>query len=134
METKNILKNYLSAMISLLDEINDADLKKLESGDFKLSLKLVKANTKNTESKEKVVLDNNKLDQIIEELKLANTREDGQLIIESAFKNKSELELFARYIEVAVISSDKVSKIKENIVDATVGARLRSGAIQGKKI
>lgn len=134
MKNKSILKNYLSAMVSLIDEMNESDLKKLETGDFKLSLRLVKANTKNIDSKEKIVFDNDKLEQIIEELKLANTREDGLKIVEASLKNKSELELFAKLIDVAVISSDKIAKIKDSIVDSTVGARLRSGAIQGKKI
>lgn len=72
--------------------------------------------------------------KVISQLDSAKTREEGHRIIEVDLKNKSELETFAKYIDVAVMKSDRADKIKTNIVDATVGARLRSGAIQGKKI
>lgn len=132
MNSKNIIKNYLSSIISLFDELSESEFKKMESGDFKLSLKLTKVTSSNT--KKKVTLDKASLDSITEKLKLVKSREKGIKVVESNLKSKAELELFAKHIDVAVMSSDKVLKIKEGIVDATVGARLRAGAIQGKEI
>lgn len=40
--------------------------------------------------------------------------------------------MFARYAEVAVMKSDKVDKIRDNIIESTIGAKLRSVAIQNK--
>lgn len=47
-------------------------------------------------------------------------------------KTKSEFEKFARHVEVAVMKSDKLEKIRDNIIESTVGAKLRSDAIQNK--
>jgi len=134
MNSKNVLRNYLSSIISLVDNLSESDLKRLESGDFKLSLKLIKSTSENSSAREKIILDTTSLDSITEKLKLVKTREEGLEIVEANLRNKSELELFARHIDVAVMTSDKALKIKEGIVDATVGARLRSGAIQGKEL
>ena len=134
MSQKSILKNYLTAVTSLVDSLSDADFKKLDSGEYEISLRLVKSSLKENSTKSKVSITRKTLDLISEELNSVNTREAGIEIIESHLKNKSELELFAKHIDVAVMSSDKVSKIKDSIVDATVGARLRSSAIQGKEI
>lgn len=134
MNTRNTLKNCLLSIASLIDSLKEADLKKLESGDYKLSLKLVKTTAKKSNPKEKVPLEKSTLDLIIEKLLSAKTREEGSLIVDTNLKNKSDLELLAKHLDVAVIASDKVITIKERIVDATVGARLRSSAIQGKEI
>ena len=134
MNNKEILRNYLSSLLTLVDKLSDADFKKLESDDYEFSLKIIKKTTKSNSPKEQLIPDAKTLEVIIGELKLVETREDGLYVIESHLRNKPSLELLAKHLEVAVLPSDKVSKIKDTIVDATVGARLRSGAIQGKKI
>ena len=134
MSNKEILKNYLSSLSTLVDKLSDADFTKLESGDYELSLKVTKKSTKSNSPKEKLTPDSQTLEMVIDELKLVKTREDGISVIESHLKNKPSLELLAKHLDVAVLPSDKVAKIKDTIVDATVGARLRSGAIQGKEI
>jgi hypothetical protein len=134
MNHQTTLKNYLTLLVSLVDNLSDADLKKIDSEDYEFSLKVVKKSIKKNEPKEKRIIDGSTLDLIIGELALAETRESGVTIIESHLKGKPELELLAKHVEVAVMANDKISKIKDAIVDSTVGARLRSGAIQGKKI
>ena len=74
------------------------------------------------------------LEKVNNLLNEASTREEGVLVLEENLKGRAELESFAKTIDVPIIKSDKVTNIKEKIVDATVGARLRSGAILGKKI
>lgn len=129
-----IVKNYLSSLISLIDELSESDLAKLESGEFEISLKLVKKSNQKSEvasKQEPVLID---YDLLIKELDCVKSREAGLEVIEKHLKLKNDLISFAKYIDVAFLKSEKVSKIRETIVDATVGAKLRSSAIQGKEI
>ncbi|HCG7440928.1 TPA: hypothetical protein NJ377_004678 [Vibrio parahaemolyticus] len=129
-----ILKNYLSSILSSIDELSDTDLEKLESGEFELSIKLVRKSSNKPEAENKRPLSGTNFDAVIQELYNAKSREAGIEVIDSHLKLKNDLVLFAKYIDVAFLKSDKVSKIKETIVDATVGAKLRSNAIQGKEV
>lgn len=126
MNNKKIINNLLLSVNKLVNGLTDDELERLESGKIELLLKVSES------KKSSIVLDEKSIKKINEQLDSAKSRGEGLEIIESTLKNKSELEMFARYIDVAVMKSDKVNEIKSNIVDATVGARLRSGAIQGK--
>lgn len=72
--------------------------------------------------------------EILSRLNECDSREEGHAIISDALKKKSELEQFARYLDVLVLKQDKVDQIKDKIIESTVGATLRSKAIQGKNI
>lgn len=45
---------------------------------------------------------------------------------------RKSIELVARHLSIPVTKSDKVEGLREKIVEATVGARLRSQAIRGE--
>lgn len=56
----------------------------------------------------------------------------GAEYLNNKLRTKANFEKFARSIDVAVMKSDKLEKIRENIIESTIGARLRSEAIQNK--
>jgi len=124
----------LLSVNKLVSRLTNEELEVLESGKFELSLNIPKGKSSKSGKSSVAVLNETLLNSINEQLDLAKSREEGIVIIETSLKNKNELEVFAKYIDVAVMKSDRVDKIRNNIVDATVGARLRSGAIQGKEI
>jgi len=113
-----------------LRELSDADLDKLVSGDYQISLKLVKR--KSSINNKHNTLSLNKFESILGLLEKCDSREDGAEILSKELKNKIDFEMFARYAEVAVMKSDKVDKIRDNIIESTIGAKLRSVAIQNK--
>ncbi|NOX67161.1 MAG: hypothetical protein GXO85_15525 [Chlorobi bacterium] len=133
MNNRKVINNLFSSVTKLIQKLTDEEIEKLEHGKFELVINFQKGKASKND-KSATVIDENYIKAINEKLDLAKSREEGLEIIESSLKNKNELELFARHIDVAVMKSDRVDKIKTNIVDATVGARLRSGAIQGKEI
>ena len=134
MEHKKIIKTWLSSIITIIDDMSEDDIQKVSSGNYRLSLTVIKSDIKKAKKSALPHVGSSDYPEIIEKLNLAKTRDEGVKVLEDYFKNKMELEKFAKHIDVAVMKSDKVLKIKESIVDATVGARLRSGAIQGKEI
>lgn len=134
MNNKIIISNILQAILDNINGLSNDDLNKIESGNFQIELKITKEKQKKSEEKTSSSIDQETYDLVFNKLNEAKSREEGITILETHISLKSQLETFARHIDVAVMKSDKVDKIKSSIVDATVGARLRSNAIQGKEI
>lgn len=134
MNNKVIISNIFQAILDNINNLSDDDLNKIESGSFQIELKFTKEKQKKVEEKSNSSVDQDTYDLVIAKLNAAKSREEGITILETYISLKGQLETFAKQIDVAVMKSDKVDKIKASIVDATVGARLRSSAIQGKEI
>jgi len=140
MNNKKIALNIIQALKDLVIDMNEEDLNKFLSEDYLLSLRFTKIkNQKNDldEDQNKSANDTASNSEqvfinLLAQLDSVITREEGVRILNDNLKNKSSLEGFAKYIDVGVQKIDKVEKIKENIIESTVGARLRSEAIQGK--
>lgn len=69
------------------------------------------------------------VEEIIGGLNEANDRDIALDLLSSM--NKKCLELVARALDIAIQRTDKVDTLRKKIVESTVGARLRSSAIQG---
>lgn len=130
MRTKNILSRFFDQIAKEINGLTDSDIRKLESGEFSISLKIVK---KNSTTNGSAVLSDQQISNINEKLKHCNDREAGKLILIEHLKNRKELEAFAKNIDVFVMKQDKIDKLREKIIEGTIGAALRSSAIQGSK-
>ena len=127
-KTIKLLFNEIADSISFL---SDSDIEKLVSGEYQISIKVQrKKNVTNSlasfESK------SSEYEKILSDLNLIKNREAGAEFLNDKLKNKVNFEKFAKFIDVAVMKSDKVEKIRDNIIETTIGARLRSEAIQNK--
>lgn len=69
---------------------------------------------------------------IVNQLNGANDREDAYVIIDKGEFTKTELTKIARILKVNVVKTDDMARIREKIVESTVGARLNSAAIRGE--
>lgn len=127
-KTIKLLFNELADSISFL---SDSDIEKLVSGEYQIAIKVQrKKNLINSmaisDSK------SSEYENILSDLNLIENREAGAKFLNERLKNKVNFEKFAKFIDVAVMKSDKIEKIRENIIETTIGARLRSEAIQNK--
>lgn len=111
-------------------ELNEGELEKIISGEYQFVLKVVKKRT-GTSAKISSV-DDFSYSDLLNLLNQCESREQGNELLSRELKTKSEFEKFARHVEVAVMKSDKLEKIRDNIIESTVGAKLRSDAIQNK--
>ncbi|QUX98098.1 hypothetical protein C0J08_06770 [Marinomonas sp. CT5] len=127
MKNENIISKFLIELVKDLESLSESDIKKLNSGEYSLALKVLK---KNQSQEGKPELDTKKANLVLDELKACNSRDSGYEILNNNFKNKNELEWFAKQIDIFVMKQDKVDKIREKIIEGTVGATLRSSAIQ----
>ena len=128
MVAHKILSFFLNALSKEINALSENDLKKLETGQYSLRLKVVKNQSSSDKANE---LSDSKAYQILNELKRCTNREDGYQILSVHFKIKKELEEFARKIDVFLLKQDTVSKIKDKIIEGVVGASLRSSVVQG---
>lgn len=129
MDSRELIVKILSDLTREITSLSDEELKKVSDGEYLISL-AVKPRARSTRSEDISETDKQ---NIVSDLGQAETREDGIQVLEDALKNRKELESLAKFLDVSVLKQDKVEYIREKIVEATIGARLRSQAIQGKK-
>lgn len=130
MNSKALIKKLFEELNTQASGLSESDLLKIEDGTHELTIKVTKKKSQLANIQE---LSTNKKEEILKHLQEYNSREDGILYITEALKNKKELEQFAKFLDVLVSRQDKVDQIKDKIIEATIGAMLRSNAIQGKK-
>lgn len=113
-----------------IHELTNSDLDKIITGEYSFTLKLVKK--KQSISNDELKTPPLEFKELLYKILECSSREEGNDILINTLKTKTDYEKFARFIEVAVMKSDKVDKIKDNIIESTIGAKLRSDAIQNK--
>ncbi|MFJ5356322.1 hypothetical protein [Pectobacterium sp. CHL-2024] len=126
-----VFKSVFKELQDAVSYLTDSDLDKISSGDYHIVIKLQKNKQSNLDGS----VGNNGIDTdgILLILNSIDSREEGVKFLEERLKTKINFERFARSIDVAVMKSDRLEKIRDNIIESTIGARLRSDAIQNKK-
>jgi hypothetical protein len=130
MEKSDLLRKVFENVAREIAALSEEDLRKLAGNDYSLNLRVVRTRSKAADVGEESPEDHKAL---IADLEKAENREDGIQVLEDALPSKRETEAFAKFLDISVLKQDKLSSIREKIVEATIGARLRSQAIQGKK-
>jgi hypothetical protein len=127
-KTSEVLKIF-EKITEAISCLNDADYEKLLDDSFRLEINIRKRVDRAIlhESKSTV---NAAL--VLESLAGFSSREEARLYLDNTLPSKKDLEFVARELDISVLKSDKVKSLREKIVEATVGARIRSNAIQGK--
>ena len=130
MKSKSLLTKFMEEILSELNRLSESDVSKLEDGGYSISLKILK---KKTQRESKIEIADSQKGEILKELQGCKTRDEGYEILSKSFNSKIEFEAFARFLDISVLKQDKADQIKTKIIESTVGAILRSNAIQGKK-
>jgi hypothetical protein len=134
MSTTDLIRDLLATLGSQLSTLPEEDIQKLSTGKYEITLKVSRVRASDDSKGVDEGSSAHLFRQIVDKLNAAKSRDEGISIIDESLKTKGDLSAFAKFMDVAVMKSDRVDVIKANLVDATVGARLRSSAIQGKEI
>lgn len=67
-------------------------------------------------------------------LHAAETREAGCELLGNRFPTRVVTEEFARFLDLPVYRTDTVGSLREKIVEAEIGSRLRTEAVRGTKL
>ena len=111
-----------------LDMLSDDDLKKLSDPQYVIEMKAIRRRAKDEPSQP--TLDTS-ADDAIAQITLLPNRREAQAVLDSRFPSKKAIEMIARRLDIPIVRQDKVEELRDKIVEATVGARIRSQAIQG---
>jgi len=71
-------------------------------------------------------------DAVADALRGARTREEAMTVLAREGVSKVVLEKLARRMDLPVLRSDSVERVRQRIVEAAIGYRINSEAIQGR--
>lgn len=125
-ETKEKIKKTL---IQEIEKMSDDELVKIENNTHEVKIRIEKI--KNKEKRISSLTEDVMKDYEKKLSDLAN-REEGVELLTTLLKDKLSAEYFAKYLCVSFLKQDNKEYIINKIVEATIGAKLRSLAIKGK--
>ena len=122
----NLDTAILSKIRGALDRLSESDREKLGDPAFEMQIKLSRRRIASSRKTSEIPLD-----VVATKLSTFDSRDEAQSYLKSVAKTKKDLEQIARHFEMVISKRDKIENLVDRIVETTVGARLRSRAIQG---
>jgi len=116
----------LDRVVKALKLLSDGELEKLTDPNFDVQIKFSRRRNDTVPQASRVPLE-----AVAAKLATFEDRREAQLYLRSVAETKKDLELVARHFEMVISKQDTVDVLADRIVETTVGARLRTRAIQG---
>ena len=126
------IADVLSKVAHAIRQLDDSEIKTLLAGDF--CVELVLENQEHRRSKNSKSLDADAQTVISEVAQLLgdlDDREQGRILLEHRLPKKQLLTHLARHLDLPLQKRETMERLKEKIIEATIGYRLRSRAIRG---
>lgn len=128
METNTTWKCSVGAFRSLakfLEDLSDDERNRLILGDLKISFSLQESSSTRAET---TTWD---ATEVVKTLTEFSVRDDAENWIKHADLSKKQLHQALKSIDVPWDKTDKVERLREKLIENTIGFKLRSKAIQG---
>ncbi|MCZ2107802.1 MAG: hypothetical protein LC106_10540 [Burkholderiales bacterium] len=126
-EEINILTVF-RRLSNALDSLSADELKRLSDPQYSVEIRAIRRRSKDETTS--ISTDTN-VEDVIKEITALGSRQDAQALLDSRYSTRKSLEPIARGLEIPIAKQDKVEVLRDKIIEATVGARIRSQAIQG---
>jgi hypothetical protein len=130
--TKDIFMVLLRDLTKRLQSLDEREFEEILTGAAQFDIKITSRRTKTGKVK-KALLTNLDMQRIMHTLEKMESRTEGSKYLKETCRGKEELKKLAKYIDIPVDKIDKIDQIIDRIVEATIGFRVRSAAIQGVK-
>lgn len=125
-----LMAAILRELASQIEALRVEDVESILTGAKRFDIRIT--STRNVVDEAKVIKrSENDLFEAIKTLHEMKTREEGERFLREKFNTKADLVLLAKAIDVPVYKTDTVEMVAEKIVEATIGFRTRSAAVQG---
>ena len=123
----NNYAKFLALLAKKAETLSESDIENVLQGNSNLKITVLSCKVKSNKPLHQLAEVD--VDRIIH---ILSTTEDRTVALDSLQTlNKKGLELVAKNLDIAMQRSAKVDEIRSKIIEATVGAKLRSSAIQG---
>jgi hypothetical protein len=116
-------------LLKEIENLSEEDIQKIDNNIYEVKIKIEKIRKKDIK---KIKLTENMMKTYEKQLIDLSTRESGMELLSSVLKDKLSAEYFAKFMRVSFLKQDKKEYIINKIVEATIGAKLRSNAIKGQ--
>lgn len=117
----------LRRVAAALERMSIDEVSRLSDPNCEIEIKVIRRRVKEEPSPE--ALEN--INELVAKLTAFPSRADASQFMEATFETRKTLDQIARHLDVPVLKQDKLEVLREKIIEATVGARLRSEAIKG---
>lgn len=124
----------LRRLADLVEQSSARDVDSLMRGDRELHIIVPNQNDKTTGISSRRSGTATPSVEISERLNGLATREAGRELLDKELPTKTSLERFARYLDLPVHRTDTIESLKDKIIESAIGSRLRSEAVQGRKM
>lgn len=127
-DTNRMLATLLRRLADSIESGSDAELQALlgkrvpERRDLKATKKSPPGSTN---------LAMAELKQIVSRLEALESREAGGKFLDGLQLTKANLEQLARWMDLSVQREDTLDRLRDKVIEASIGYRLRSQAVQG---
>jgi hypothetical protein len=128
MHNKDRVADILRKLAKTIREMGDEEWAALSRGGFRINL--VPAERARPMVTKRSTFD---IEGIAGSLRALDSTAAGMLLLERECPKREHLIQLARHLDLPAEKRDKVERLRERIVDATIGYRLRSMAIHGAK-
>lgn len=120
----NIYLREVEKFISYLNNLPEEKIVKLQNGVCNIRFVYNELDINNKNSSVDV-------DYIIHEFPKMKTRKEGEEYLLSRKLKRLDLEIILRKLDIPFQKKDSIEKLRDKIIEGTIGFRLRSQAIQG---
>ena len=117
----------LKAFVRRIEELDEADFDRVIAGDWKIEVGGGGPEPKRSGGD---VCSSEEIERLRDELGGVSSRERARELIDGTLRSKADLAAFAKALDVPAPKGASVERLRESLVEATVGFRLRSVAIR----
>lgn len=120
---QDIVIALLKQFTRFVERLTAVDISNLSNGKKRLSIELVDGKKSTNEKISSI-----NLQEIADSITKINSREDAEELVKD-FK-KADLLRLAKILDIPVQGNEDIVRLKEKVIESTVGFKLRSQAIQ----
>ncbi len=125
-----LVATILRELANQIEALRIEDVEGILAGSKRLDIKITSSRNASDEAK----VNRRSEDELLKDGKTLHemkTREEGERFLRANYNTRADLVLLAKAIDVPVHKTDTVDMVIEKIVEATIGFRIRSAAVQG---
>lgn len=125
--TKGQFVSFLRQLMRQIEGMDDAEVERILSGQFSIELRVPKARRS-----AKAACSNELVEKLKSTLDRVGTREEARKLIDNSLHTKTDLMRLARVLDIPAPNRVTSEDLRDRLVEATVGYRIRSAVVRGE--
>jgi hypothetical protein len=132
MNKKKVLARLLRSLAQCIESSSAEEIDDLLAGQRRLEIESAGPGRTQMQKPKNLVSSARDWTAIADQLKGLPSREEGQSLIQGLSLKRKELESLARAMNLPVSKDDSIERLRQKIIESSIGSRLASQAIRGE--